>query len=101
VPSIEMVIFCAVGGRTSILGAIYGALLINWARTTFSEELPQVWLFAMGSLFILVVVAFPNGLAGVWRARVDPLVDSLLSRSGRGRRPAIPDIKAASASISE
>src|SRR5208337_1762230 len=43
VPSIEMVIFCAVGGRTSILGAIYGALMINWARTTFSEDLPQLW----------------------------------------------------------
>src|ERR1700733_6667429 len=64
VPSIEMVIFCAVGGRTSVLGAIYGALMVNWARTTFSESLPQVWLFAMGALFILVVVAFPNGLAG-------------------------------------
>ena len=63
VPSIEMVIFCAVGGRTSILGAIYGALTVNWARTTFSEDLPQVWLFAMGSLFILVVVAV-SGRAG-------------------------------------
>ncbi len=41
VPSIEMVIFCAVGGRTSILGAIYGALTVNWARTTFSEDLPN------------------------------------------------------------
>ena len=78
VPSIEMVIFCAVGGRTSILGAIYGALLVNWARTTFSEQLPQAWLFAMGSLFILVVVAFPFGLAGVWRSYVDPLVGRVL-----------------------
>ena len=41
VPSIEMVIYCAVGGRTSIFGAIYGTLLVNYARTTFSEELPQ------------------------------------------------------------
>src|SRR5271168_4803925 len=72
VPSIEMVIFCAVGGRTSILGAVYGALMVNWARTTFSESLPQVWLFAMGSLFILVVVAFPNGLAGIYRRYLDP-----------------------------
>jgi urea transport system permease protein len=67
VPSIEMVIFCVVGGRTSILGAVYGALMVNWARTTFFEGLPQLWLFAMGSLFILVVVAFPNGLAGLYR----------------------------------
>jgi urea transport system permease protein len=87
VPSIEMVIFCAVGGRTSILGAIYGALAINWARTTFSEDLPQAWLFAMGALFILVVVAFPNGLAGIYRRYLDPLVDRMLPA---GRRPTPP-----------
>ena len=88
VPSIEMVIFCAVGGRTSILGAIYGALAINWARTTFSEDLPQVWLFAMGALFILVVVAFPNGLAGIYRRYLDPLVDRVLP-AGRRRTPPV------------
>ncbi len=83
IPSIEMVIFCAVGGRTSILGAIYGALMINWARTTFSEDLPQVWLLAMGALFILVVVAFPNGLAGIYRRYLDPLVDRVMPPGGR------------------
>jgi urea transport system permease protein len=92
VPSIEMVIFCAVGGRTSILGAIYGALTINWARTTFSEDLPQVWLFAMGSLFILVVVAFPNGLAGIHRRYLDPLVDRVLPPSRR-RAPTIASVE--------
>jgi urea transport system permease protein len=94
VPSIEMVIFCAVGGRTSILGAIYGALVINWARTTFSEDLPQVWLFAMGSLFILVVVAFPNGLAGIYRRYLDPLVDRVLPPA-RHRTPPIASVKGA------
>jgi urea transport system permease protein len=78
VPSIEMVIYCAVGGRTSIFGAIYGTLLVNYARTTFSEDLPQVWLFAMGALFIAVVVAFPDGLAGLYRRYLDPTVDRLL-----------------------
>jgi len=78
VPSIEMVIYCAVGGRTSLLGAVYGAVLVGWARTTFSEAAPEAWLFAMGSLFIIIVVAFPNGLAGVYRAHVDPLLDRLL-----------------------
>lgn len=85
VPSIEMVIYCAVGGRTSIFGAIYGTLLVNYARTTFSEDLPQVWLFAMGALFIAVVVVFPNGLAGIYRRYVDPHVDRLL---GVKRTPA-------------
>ena len=85
VPSIEMVIYCAVGGRTSIFGAIYGTLLVNYARTSFSERLPEVWLFAMGALFIRVVVAFPDGLAGVWRRYADPWLDRLL---GVARRPA-------------
>jgi urea transport system permease protein len=93
VPSIEMVIFCAVGGRTSILGAIYGALMVNWARTVFSESLPQVWLFAMGSLFILVVVAFPNGLAGLYRSYIDPLVDKILPPARR-RAPTIATVEA-------
>jgi urea transport system permease protein len=92
VPSIEMVIFCAVGGRTSVLGAIYGALLVNWARTTFSEDLPELWLFAMGSLFIIVVVAFPNGLAGIYRDYLDPYVDRLLGTGKSQRRIApVPD----------
>lgn len=78
VPSIEMVIFCAVGGRTSALGAIYGAVLVNWAKTTFSEDLPQLWLLAMGGLFIAVVMAFPEGLAGAWRRWIDPMVERVL-----------------------
>ena len=89
VPSIELVIFCAVGGRTSLLGALYGVLLVNWAKTTFSEDMPQLWLFAMGALFIAVVVAFPDGLAGLYRDHLDRYVDRLL---GFGRRPAaVPD----------
>ena len=66
IPSIEMVIFCAVGGRASLYGAVYGALLVNTGKSLFSENFPQLWLFAMGGLFIAVVVLFPNGLAGVW-----------------------------------
>ena len=66
VPSIEMVIFAAVGGRMSLIGAVFGALLINFGKTLFSESFPQLWLFLMGGLFIAVVMFFPNGLAGLW-----------------------------------
>ena len=65
VPSIEMVIFAAVGGRMSLLGAVYGTLLVNLGKTYFSETLPELWLFLMGGLFIAVVMYFPDGLAGV------------------------------------
>lgn len=67
VPSIEMVIFAAVGGRMSLIGAVYGTLLINFGKTAFSESFPELWLFLMGGLFISVVMFFPNGLAGLWQ----------------------------------
>ena len=79
VPSIEMVIYTAVGGRLSIFGAVYGALLVNFAKTSLSESFPQLWLFGLGGLFIAVVLAFPDGLAGIWRDRVQPHIDRLLS----------------------
>lgn len=83
VPSIEMVIFCAVGGRLSILGAVYGALLVNWAKTTFSESFPELWLLGLGGLFIAVVMAFPNGLAGIWAEQIAPRL-ARLTKSGAG-----------------
>ncbi|CAA2138715.1 MULTISPECIES: urea ABC transporter permease subunit UrtC [Methylobacterium] len=72
VPSIEMVIYAAVGGRLSLFGAVWGTLLVNWAKTTFSESFPELWLFGLGALFIAVVLAFPNGLAGIYRSYVEP-----------------------------
>jgi urea transport system permease protein len=86
VPSIEMVIFCAVGGRHSIVGAVAGTLLVNWGKTLFSEAFPQLWLFAMGGLFIAVVIAFPRGIAGV---ATDLIIPRLRSRKGFG--PAAPE----------
>ncbi|MBI1396367.1 MAG: urea ABC transporter permease subunit UrtC [Betaproteobacteria bacterium] len=72
VPSIEMVIFAAVGGRMSLVGAVYGTLLVNFGKTYFSESFPEMWLFLMAALFIGVVMAFPNGLAGLWESYVKP-----------------------------
>lgn len=95
VPSIEMVIFCALGGRLSILGAVYGTLLVNWAKTSFSESFPELWLFAMGALFIGVVMAFPNGLAGVYQRYIEPL---LLKISKKDDLPSAPTPAAKDAS---
>ncbi|MDB5815625.1 MAG: urea transporter permease subunit UrtC [Rhodocyclales bacterium] len=70
VPSIEMVIFAAVGGRMSLVGAVYGTLLVNFGKTYFSESFPDLWLFLMAALFIGVVMAFPDGLAGLWESHI-------------------------------
>ncbi|MGB0211061.1 urea ABC transporter permease subunit UrtC [Algiphilus sp.] len=72
VASIEMVVFCAVGGRLSIIGAACGAFLVSWAKTGLSNSFPQIWPVVMGALFIGVVMFFPRGLAG--------LVDDYLPR---------------------
>ncbi|MBI3775144.1 MAG: urea ABC transporter permease subunit UrtC [Gammaproteobacteria bacterium] len=86
VPSIEMVIFTAVGGRMSLVGAVYGALLVNAGKTLFSESFPELWLLLMGGLFIAVVMFFPNGLAGLYEkhsAKLKMLLQSLLARRGQ------------------
>jgi len=72
VPSIEMVIYAAVGGRMSLVGAVYGTLLVNAGKTYFSESFPDLWLFLMAGLFIGVTMAFPMGLAGLWESRIVP-----------------------------
>jgi urea transport system permease protein len=76
-----------VGGRLSIIGAVYGALIVNYAKTTFSESFPELWLFAMGGLFIAVVMAFPNGLAGLYNTYVAPKVDALLAKKSNPNVP--------------
>ena len=65
VASVEMVIYAAVGGRTSVVGAVYGALLVGFSKSLFSENFATLWLFFIGGLFIFVVLFMPNGLAGV------------------------------------
>jgi urea transport system permease protein len=79
VPSVEMVIWVAVGGRGTLAGAIVGALLVNWGKSTFSTIFPDSWQYVLGALFISSVLLFPTGLAG-----------SLSGLVGRARRRLMP-----------
>ena len=65
VPSIEMVIYAAVGGRLSLIGAVYGAFLVGYAKTVFSENFVEYWIYFIGALFVFVVMFLPKGLAGL------------------------------------
>ncbi|VTU41198.1 Xylose transport system permease protein XylH [Variovorax sp. PBS-H4] len=65
VASIEMVILAAVGGRLSIPGAVVGALLVGFLKSYLSEAFPEIWLYFLGALFIVVVAFMPLGMAGV------------------------------------
>ena len=67
--SIEAVIWVAVGGRGTLVGAILGALLVNFGKTWFTSALPEFWLFALGAMFIGVTLLLPNGVMGLFRAR--------------------------------
>jgi urea transport system permease protein len=63
--SIEIVIWVAVGGRGTLYGAATGAVLVNYAKTYLTGAFPEVWLYALGALFVLVTLFLPRGIAGL------------------------------------
>ena len=77
--SIEAVIWVAVGGRGTLSGAILGAVLVNLGKTWFTSALPELWLYALGAMFIFVTLLLPRGLMGLLPRRrsaagVEPVV---------------------------
>ncbi|WP_407919482.1 urea ABC transporter permease subunit UrtC [Chroogloeocystis siderophila] len=78
--SIEMVIWVAIGGRGTLVGAILGALLVNFARSFLSEQFAEIWLFFQGALFLIVVTVLPDGIVGWLRSEGFQRL--------RGRKPA-------------
>ncbi|WP_433326150.1 urea ABC transporter permease subunit UrtC [Spirillospora sp. CA-294931] len=86
VPSLELVVAVAVGGRYALAGAILGAVVMNYAKTSFSEQWAGGWLYLQGALFILVMTLAPRGAAGLYEQ-----VRDLAAR----RRPEAPPAPAA------
>ena len=75
--SIEIVVWVAVGGRGTLVGAALGAVVVNYAKTYFTTGLlAPYWLFALGGLFVLVTLLLPKGIVGTisdWIAREKPM----------------------------
>lgn len=69
IPSIAFLIGVAIGGRSTLLGPVLGALGVAWAQSAFSESFPSGWTYAQGLLFIVVVGFFPAGVAGLFALR--------------------------------
>jgi len=67
--SIEAVIWVAVGGRGTLVGPILGAVTVNLGKTVFTGALPELWLYALGALFILVTLFLPKGIIGLFARR--------------------------------
>jgi urea transport system permease protein len=90
-PSLEMVIWVAVGGRASLAGAVLGAVSVNYGRSVLTNYFPELWPFILGGLFVLVVLLFPDGLIGMMQK-----AKSLLSHRKVGDdRPTVPNGKTA------
>ena len=67
--SIEVVVWVAMGGRATLYGAVIGALGVNYAKTWFTAAFPEMWLFALGGLFVVVTLLMPRGIAGLFSRR--------------------------------
>jgi urea transport system permease protein len=89
VPSIEFVLFVAVGGRGTLIGPLVGALLVGGARSALSESFPDTWLYLYGGLFVGAVVLFPSGLVGIGQQLLDRLgaVRGATAPAARGAVP--------------
>ncbi|BCM82009.1 urea ABC transporter permease subunit UrtC [Methylobacterium indicum] len=89
--SIEAVIWVAVGGRGTLVGAALGAVLVNYAKTLLTGAMPDAWLFALGALFVVVTLYLPKGILGTLaerlgarRAKVRTDIPPTLAEEGRG-----------------
>ena len=83
--SIEAVIWVAVGGRGTLVGAALGAVLVNYGKTYFTGAFPEYWLFALGALFVVVTLFLPKGILG--------LIDQVTRRRPRppAEHPVVPE----------
>ena len=94
--SIEAVIWVAVGGRGTLVGAALGAVLVNWGKTFFTGALPEYWLFCLGALFVIVTLFLPQGILG--------LIDRLTARRKPGppaEQPIAPEEQRLPAPVAE
>ncbi len=90
--SIEVVVWTAIGGRGTLFGPIIGAVLVNYAKSWFTAAYPELWLFALGGLFVAVTLFLPRGIVGAigqlrqyWRSRS--------ARAEGGTPPEAPEAK--------
>jgi urea transport system permease protein len=101
--SIEAVIWVAVGGRGTLIGPIIGAVLVNFAKTWFTGALPEIWLFALGGLFIAVTLFLPKGIVGTiqhgWSAMRQRRISARAEAGSDDKPSAPPQSPAASANL--
>src|SRR5688572_21171988 len=90
-PAIEMVVWVAAGGRGTLIGAVVGAVGVNWMQSWLTTSYPDLWLLFLGALFMGAVLFFPDGVVGACRRLV-----ARLRAAGGARRPEILAARAGS-----
>lgn len=81
VPSIEMVIWVAIGGRGTLIGAIIGAICVNALKSGISESFPEIWSYFIGLSFIVFVLFMPKGIVGLAKEHGAGLLGRVFHRS--------------------
>ena len=71
--SLEIVGWVAIGGRGTLYGAIIGAVLVNYSKTILTGLMPELWLFLLGAIFVVVTVLLPDGIVGLMKRRIKGL----------------------------
>ena len=87
--SIEMVIWVAVGGRGTLVGAVFGTLLVNFAKSILSEQFPAFWLFLQGALFLAVVTVLPDGCIGWFKTSGSELLRLVTGKNHLSTYPSL------------
>ena len=78
-PSIEMIIWVAVGGRGTLIGPVVGAFGVNWLQSLLTTHYPDLWILVLGGMFVTVVLFIPDGVVGT--------AQKLMARFGGTRAP--------------
>ena len=81
-PSIEMIIWVAVGGRGTLIGPVVGAFGVNWLQSLLTTHYPDLWILVLGGMFVSVVLFFPDGVVGT--------AQKLMARLGAADTPDPP-----------
>ncbi len=94
--SIEVVIWTAVGGRGTLIGPIVGAILVNFGKSFFTGVFPELWLFALGGLFIATTLFLPKGIVGTVQQALASRRERAAATPGAGPSATVPPASDAS-----
>lgn len=95
----ELVVWTALGGRGTIIGPVLGTIGIDFLSANLSGQLPFLYQLVIGSLFVVMIIFLPNGLAAIATAAFSRLrgngeansdSPALVALAGAGSSASVP-----------